>query len=208
MKLPIHNIDGKETGKSADLSDNVFKVEPNEHLLYLAVKQFLAAQRQGTAKSKERAEINGSTRKIKKQKGTGTARVGSVKSPLLRGGGRAFGPRPNDYSFKLNKKEKQAARKSAISIRAKENQITILEDFSLEVPKTKRMAEIFKNLKLQDKKVLLLTGDVNPEIFKSARNLASSKVLPAGLASTYDVMNSNALVLTESGLKKLEETFN
>jgi large subunit ribosomal protein L4 len=208
MKLPILNIKGKETGKSADLSDDVFKTELNEHLLYLSVKQFLATKRQGTSKSKERAEIVGSTRKIKKQKGTGTARAGSVKSPIMRGGGRAFGPKPRDYWFKLNKKEKEAARKSALSLRAKEKQVKILEDFSFEEPKTKKMIEIFNNLELKGKKVLLLTGEVEPAVYKSARNLSKSRVLPASQASTYDVLNSNALVLTESGLKQLEQTFN
>lgn len=208
MKLPILNIDGKETGKSATLADDIFKVEPNEHLLYLSVKQFLAANRQGTHKAKERAEITGSTKKLKRQKGTGTARAGSIKSPVFRGGGRIFGPRPRNYDFKLNKKEKQAARKSALSLRAKEKQVQVVEDFQLEAPKTKRMVEIFNNLSLTGKKVLLLTGEGSVNIFKSARNLERSNVLPADQASTYDLMNSNAVVITESGLKQLEQTFN
>ncbi len=208
MKLPILNIDGKETGKSATLADDIFKVEPNEHLLYLSVKQFLAANRQGTHKAKERAEITGSTKKLKRQKGTGTARAGSIKSPVFRGGGRTFGPRPRNYDFKLNKKEKQAARKSALSLRAKEKQVQVVEDFQLEAPKTKRMVEIFNNLSLTGKKVLLLTGQDSVNIFKSARNLERSNVLPADQASTYDLMNSNAVVITESGLKQLEQTFN
>jgi len=208
MKLPILNIKGKETGKSVDLSDDVFMTDSNEHLIYLSVKQFLATKRQGTSKSKERAEIVGSTRKIKKQKGTGTARAGSIKSPLMRGGGRAFGPRPRDYWFKLNKKEKEAARKGALSLRVKEKQVQILEDFTFEKPKTKKMIEIFNNLKLQGKKVLLLTGEADSVVYKSAKNLSKSKVLPASQVSTYDVLNSNALIFTESGLKQLEKTFN
>ncbi len=207
MKLPILNIEGKETGKSANLSDAVFKVEPNEHLLYLSVKQFLASNRQGTAQSRERAEIHGSTKKLKRQKGTGTARAGSIKSPLFRGGGRVFGPRPRDYWFKMNRKEREAARKSALSLKAKEKQVKIIEDFNMEEPKTKKMVEILNKLELADKKVLLLTGGVVNSIYKSARNISSSKVLPADQASTYDFMNSNALVITESGLKQLEETF-
>ncbi len=208
MKLPILNIDGKETGKSANLADDIFKIEPNEHLLYLSVKQFLAANRQGTHKAKERAEIVGSTKKIKRQKGTGTARAGSIKSPLFRGGGRTFGPRPRNYDFKLNRKEKQTARKSALSLRAKEKQVQVLEDFSFETPKTKKMIEILNNLNLQGKKVLMLTGEVDSTIYKSSRNLQKSKVLQADKASTYDLMNSNAIVFTESGLKQLEQTFN
>ncbi len=177
-------------------------------MLYLSVKQFLAANRQGTHKAKERAEITGSTKKLKRQKGTGTARAGSIKSPVFRGGGRIFGPRPRNYDFKLNKKEKQAARKSALSLRAKEKQVQVVEDFQLEAPKTKRMVEIFNNLSLTGKKVLLLTGEGSVNIFKSARNLERSNVLPADQASTYDLMNSNAVVITESGLKQLEQTFN
>jgi large subunit ribosomal protein L4 len=205
MKLPVLNIKGKETGKEVNLSDDIFKIAPNEHVVYLSVKQFLANQRQGTHKAKERADISGSTRKLKKQKGTGTARQGSIKSPLLRGGGRVFGPEPRDYGFKLNKKEKTLAKKSVLSQRLDEKNIHILEDFSIELPKTKTYMEMLVNLGVTDKKSLLVLDSSNKGIFKSANNLSKAEVATAGEVSVYNLLNSNKILITESGLKALEE---
>lgn len=204
MQLEILNISGKKTGKKADLNDVIFSAEPNDHCVYLDVKQFLANQRQGTHKSKERAEIARTTKKLKRQKGTGGARAGSMKSPLFIGGGRAFGPRPRDYSFKLNKKVKRLARISALTYKAKENAITVLEDFNFEGPKTKSYVELLKNLNLNDSKTLLVLGEYNQNIYLSSRNLEKSKVVTASDINTYDILNATQLVLSESSLKNLE----
>ncbi len=208
MKLPIYNIEGKETGKQAELAKEVFQIEPNEHVVYLAVKNYLNNQRQGTAKSKERAEITGSTKKLKRQKGTGTARQGSAKSPLLKGGGTAFGPRPRDYGFKLNKKERVLARKSVLSQKAKDNAITILEDFTLKQPKTKDFLNILNNLDKSDSKTLFITDKNDLVLHKSSRNIPNTRVLPASEVTTYTLMNCKALIITESGLKAIAENIN
>src|SRR4030043_121120 len=193
MKLPVFNITGKETGKKTDLKDSIFGIEPNDHAIYLDVKHYMANTRQGTHKTKERAEITGSTRKIKRQKGTGTARAGSIKNPLFRGGGRVFGPRPKDYNFKLNKKVKQLARKSALTYKAKSNGIMILEDFSLETPKTREFVDIRKNLKIDGKKSLLVLHEHNRNISLASRNLQDSKIVAVNNLNTYDIMNEAVL---------------
>lgn len=205
MKLPVYNIEGKETGKQADLSDDIFKINPNEHVVYLAVKNFLNRQRQGTHKAKERAEIAGSTRKLKRQKGTGTARQGSIKSPLIKGGGRVFGPRPRTYGFKMNKKENLLARKSVLSQKASDKAITILEDFSMNEPKTKEFVKILSNLGKADSKSLFITAKSDSNIYKSSRNIPNTKVLPAEEISVYSLMNCKDILITESGLKSLTE---
>lgn len=187
-----------------DLSDGVFGVEPNDHAIYLDVKQHLANARQGTHKSKERAEIHRTTKKLKKQKGTGGARAGSMKSPLFIGGGRAFGPRPRDYSFRLNKKVKKLARISALSYKAKENMITVLEDFNFESPKTKSYVDFLTNLNVLGKKTLLVLGDSNKNVYLSSRNLAGTKVVIASDLNTYDILNAGVLILSESSIKKIE----
>jgi large subunit ribosomal protein L4 len=204
MKLPVFNITGKETGKKTDLKDSIFGIEPNDHAIYLDVKQYMANTRQGTHKTKERAEITGSTRKIKRQKGTGTARAGSIKNPLFRGGGRVFGPRPKDYNFKLNKKVKQLARKSALTYKAKSNSIMILEDFSLETPKTREFVNIRKNLKIDGKKSLLVLHEHNRNISLASRNLQDSKIVAVNNLNTYDIMNAAVLVFLESSLDVLQ----
>jgi large subunit ribosomal protein L4 len=204
MKLPIFNITGKETGKKTDLKDSIFGIEPNDHAIYLDVKHYMANTRQGTHKTKERAEITGSTRKIKRQKGTGTARAGSIKNPLFRGGGRVFGPRPKDYNFKLNKKVKQLARKSALTYKAKSNGIMILEDFSLETPKTREFVNIRKNLKIDGKKSLLVLHEHNRNISLASRNLQDSKIVAVNNLNTYDIMNAAVLVFLESSLDVLQ----
>jgi large subunit ribosomal protein L4 len=204
MELEIYNISGKKTSKKAELSDGVFGVEPNDHAIYLDVKQYLANQRQGTHKSKERAEIHRTTKKLKRQKGTGGARAGSMKSPLFIGGGRVFGPRPKDYSFRLNKKVKKLARISALSYKAKENNITVLEDFNLEAPKTKNYLELLKNLNLDSKKTLFVLGESNKNVYLSSRNLAGTKVVMASDLNTYDILNAGVIVLAESSVKKIE----
>ena len=208
MQLEITNISGKKTGKKVELVDTIYAAEPNDHCIYLDVKQFLANQRQGTHKSKERAEINRTTKKLKRQKGTGGARAGSMKSPVFIGGGRAFGPRPRDYSFKLNKKVKRLARVSALSYKAKENQITVLEDFSFDAPKTSKFAELLKNLNLSDKKTLFVLPESNKNVYLSSRNLERSKVVVASDLNTYDILNSANLVLIESSLKQIETILN
>lgn len=208
MELNVLNIEGKETGKKVELSDLVFGIEPNDHAIYLDVKQYLANQRQGTHKSKERGEIAGSTRKIKKQKGTGTARAGSIKSPVFRGGGRIFGPRPRNYEFKLNKKVKQLARKSALTYKAKENGIIVLEDFSFEAPKTKQFVAIQDNLKINDKKSLFVLSEVNKNIYLSSRNLRGVKVVTIDELTTYDILNASSVVILEGSLEKIEGVFN
>ena len=207
MEVAIYNISGAETGKKATLNDAIFGIEPNNHAIYLDVKQYLANKRQGTHKSKQRNEVAGSTRKLKKQKGTGGARSGSILSPLFPGGGRVFGPVPRDYSFNLNKKLKQLARKSALTYKAKENAITVVEDFAMEAPKTKEFIAITKNLKLEDKKILLVLPETNPVISLSARNLQNVKVIPASNLNTYDVMNAASIVLAETSIEAVNQMF-
>jgi len=208
MEVSVLNIKGQETGKKVELNDAIFGIEPNDHVIYLAVKQYLAAQRQGTHKSKERSEIAGSTRKLIRQKGGGGARRGDIKSPVLRGGGRVFGPRPRDYWFKLNKKVKSLARKSALSYKAQQNAIVVVEDFNLEAPKTKAFVEIQKNLNIEGKKLLLVLPGINNNIYLSARNIQRVEVITASSLNTYKVMNANVLVVTEDALKLVDETFN
>ncbi|MFO7656293.1 MAG: 50S ribosomal protein L4 [Bacteroidales bacterium] len=208
MKLKVLNITGEETGKEIELKDTIFGIEPNDHAIYLDVKQYLANKRQGTHKSKEKWEIIGSTRKIKRQKGTGTARAGSIKSPVFRGGGRIFGPQPRDYSFKLNKKVKQLARKSALAYKAKNECIKVVEDFSLDAPKTKEYAGILNNLKIQDKKSLIILNQPNKNIYLSSRNLTGSKVITISELTTYDIMNCSSLVFIESSLEVLQNMLN
>jgi len=204
MKVAVLDINGKETGRKADLSDGVFAIEPNNHAVYLDVKQYLANQRQGTHKAKERAEITGSTRKIKKQKGTDTARAGSIKSGVFRGGGRMFGPRPRNYSFKLNKSLKRLARKSALSIKANEKSIIVLEDFNFDAPKTKNFTAVLNALDLQNKKSLFVLGTSNNNVYLSSRNLKGSEVITASELSTYKILNANQVVLLESSLEGIE----
>lgn len=207
MKLNLYNITGKDTSKKIDLNKSIFGIEPNDHAIYLDVKQYMAGQRQGTHKTKERADVKGSTRKIKKQKGTGTARVGSIKSPILRGGGRTFGPIPRDYSFKLNKKVKQLARKSALSYKAKSEKIIALEDFSFEQAKTKKITEIINNLKITDKKILLVLSKQNKNIYLSTRNLQDIRVVIASSLTTYDIMRASVLLVSESSFDVLNDIF-
>jgi large subunit ribosomal protein L4 len=204
MKVAVLDIKGKETGRKVDLSDSVFAIEPNEHAIYLDVKQYLAHQRQGTHKAKERAEITGSTRKIKKQKGTGTARAGSIKSPIFKGGGRIFGPRPKDYTQKLNKNVKRLARKSALSLKSKEKQLMVVEDFNFEAPKTKDFMNVLKSLGLADKKSLIVLGDANNNVYLSSRNLKGSEVITNSELSTYKILNAKSVVLLESALEGIE----
>ena len=205
MEVKVLNITGKETGRTITLSDSVFAIEPNNHAVYLDVKQYLANQRQGTHKAKERAEVAGSTRKIKKQKGTGTARAGSAKNPLFKGGGTVFGPRPRSYSFKLNKSLKRLARKSAFSIKAKESSLIVLEDFNFDVPNTKNFINVLKGLGLENKKSLFVLGDANKNVYLSSRNLKGSSVISASELSTYAILNANNLVLLEGSLEAIEE---
>jgi large subunit ribosomal protein L4 len=204
MELTILNNAGKDTGKKVNLNDSIFAVEPNDHAIYLDVKQYLANQRQGTHKSKERGEIKGSTRKIKKQKGTGTARAGSIKSPVFKGGGRVFGPRVRDYSIKLNKKLKQLARKSALTYKAKANQILVIEDFNFEAPKTKEFATMLNNLKVNDKKSLLVLADTNKNIYLSSRNIQGAEVIAADMLNTYQIMRASSLIITEKSVEIIE----
>lgn len=204
MKVSVLNIEGKETGRSVELSKSIFEVKPNDHAVYLDVKRFLANNRQGTNKTKERAEIAGSTRKIKKQKGTGTARAGSIKNPLFRGGGTIFGPRVRSYSQKLNKNVKKLARKSALSIKMKEKAISVVEDFDFDTPKTKSFTDVVNALGLSDKKALFVLGSVNKNIYLSSRNLKRSSVVTNSEISTYNIMNAQHLVLLESSLEQIE----
>ncbi|UJP66727.1 50S ribosomal protein L4 [Mongoliitalea daihaiensis] len=204
MELAVLKHNGEDTGRKITLSDEVFAIEPNDHAIYLDVKQFLANQRQGTHKSKERNEIAGSTKKIKKQKGTGGARAGSIKSPLFRGGGRVFGPKPRDYSFKLNKKLKQLARKSALSYKVKENSLVVLESISFDSPKTKNYISFLNGLALTDKKSLLVLPEVNKNVYLSSRNLAKAKVVTVDSLNTYELLNADSLVLCEGAVSKLE----
>ncbi|MDQ6529541.1 MULTISPECIES: 50S ribosomal protein L4 [unclassified Flavobacterium] len=205
MEVKVLDFNGKDTGRKVQLSDSVFAIEPNNHAVYLDVKQYLANQRQGTHKAKERAEVTGSTRKIKKQKGTGTARAGSVKSPLFKGGGTVFGPRPRSYSFKLNKGLKRLARKSAFSIKAKESNIVVLEDFNFETPNTKNFINVLKALGLENKKSLFVLGESNKNVYLSSRNLKASNVVTSSELSTYAILNANNLVLLEGSLELIEE---
>jgi len=205
MEAKVLDFNGKDTGRKVQLSDSVFGIEPNTHAVYLDVKQYLANQRQGTHKAKERAEVAGSTRKIKKQKGTGTARAGSAKNPLFKGGGTVFGPRPRSYSFKLNKSLKRLARKSAFSIKAKESNIIVLEDFNFDSPNTKNFINVLKALGLEDKKSLFVLGDSNKNVYLSSRNLKASKVISSLELSTYDILNTNSLVLLEGSLEVIED---
>ncbi|MGM0406882.1 MAG: 50S ribosomal protein L4 [Bacteroidota bacterium] len=207
MELSIVNITGEDTGKKVTLNDSIFKIEPNDHAIYLDVKQFMANKRQGTHKAKERNEIAGSTKKIKRQKGTGTARAGSIKSPIFRGGGRVFGPKPRDYSFKLNKKVKQLARKSALSYKANDNNIKILENFNIEVPKTKEFVDLRNNLGVADKKVLLVLSEQNKNIYLSSRNLQDVKVVNVSDINTYDIMNASVVLLVENSIEPLHKMF-
>ena len=204
MEVSVLNISGKATSKKVSLNDAIFAITPNDHAIYLDVKQHLANKRQGTHKSKERAEIRGSSKKLKKQKGTGGARAGNDKSPTRVGGGRAFGPRPRDYSFKLNKKLKRLARVSALTYKAKESNITILEDFIFDSPKTQKYADLINNLKLSDKKTLLVLGESNKNIYLSSRNLTNAKVVTASDLNTYDILNANSILLVESSVKEIE----
>ena len=205
MEAKVLDFNGKDTGRKVQLSDSVFAIEPNNHAVYLDVKQYLANQRQGTHKAKERAEVAGSTRKIKKQKGTGTARAGSAKNPLFKGGGTVFGPRPRSYSFKLNKSLKRLARKSAFSMKAKESNIIVLEDFKFETPNTKNFINVLKALELENKKSLFVLGASNKNVYLSSRNLKAASVVSSLELSTYAILNANNLVLLESSLEVIEE---
>jgi large subunit ribosomal protein L4 len=205
MEVKVLDFNGKDTGRKVQLSDSVFAIEPNNHAVYLDVKQYLANQRQGTHKAKERAEVAGSTRKIKKQKGTGTALAGSAKNPLFKGGGTVFGPRPRSYSFKLNKNLKRLARKSAFSIKAKESNIIVLEDFNFETPSTKNFINVLKSLGLENKKSLFVLGDSNKNVYLSSRNLKASNVVSSSELSTYAILNANNVVLLEGSLEGIED---
>jgi len=206
MEVAVINIDGKETGRKVNLNEAIFGIEPNDHAIYLDTKQYMAGQRQGTHKAKERAEVMGSTRKLKRQKGTGTARFGSIKNPQFRGGGRIFGPRPRFYGFKLNKKVKELARKSALSYKARENKIIVLEDFSLDVPKTSKMAGMSANLNLPNKKSVIVLPEQNKNIYLSSRNLQGVEVVIISDLNTYTIMKASTLVLTESAVDVLQST--
>ncbi|CCZ10332.1 MULTISPECIES: 50S ribosomal protein L4 [Culturomica] len=208
MELSVLNIAGKETGRKIELNDAIFGIQPNEHAIYLDVKQYLANNRQGTHKSKQRNEVSGSTVKLKKQKGTGGARAGGIKNPLFRGGGRVFGPVPRDYSFKLNKKLKRLARKSALAVKASANAVTVVEDFSFEAPKTKQFVELINNLKVNQGNLLVVLSDVNENIVLSARNLQNVEIMRVNDLATYNIMKARNLVLVESSVKGLNEMFN
>ena len=207
MKFAVHNIKGKETSKKVDLNKDVFGIDPNDHAIYLDVKQYLAAQRTGTHKTKERSDIKGSRRKIRKQKGSGAARVGDIKNPLFRGGGRVFGPKPRSYDFKVNKKVKRLARKSALSYMAKNQNIIVLEDFSFDKPKTKSYTDFLSNFALLDNKTVLVLAESNKNIALSSRNLKKARVVLASELNTYDVMNANKLMIMESSIGEIEKFF-
>ena len=207
MKLEVLNIQGEKTGRTVELPSEIFGIEPNEHAVYLDVKQYLANQRQGTHKSKERNEIAGSRKKLKRQKGTGTARFGDIKNPIFRGGGRIFGPKPRNYRQKLNKKVKQLARKSALSGKAGAGQILVVEDFAFEAPKTKAYSNILDQLKLNGQKTLLVTADFEKSVYLSSRNLQNTSVVRANDLHTYAIMNTNTLILSEGAIDKIKETF-
>jgi large subunit ribosomal protein L4 len=204
MEVKVLDINGKETGRKVNLDDTVFAIEPNKHAVYLDVKQYLANQRQGTHKAKERAEVAGSTRKIKKQKGTGTARAGSKKSPLFKGGGTVFGPRPRSYSFKLNKNLKRLARKSAFSLKAQESNIVVVEDFTFDTPNTKKFINVLSSLGLENKKSLFILGDANKNVYLSSRNLKTTSVVTSSELSTYAILNAKSLVLLEGSIETIE----
>jgi large subunit ribosomal protein L4 len=204
MEVSVLNINGQETGRKVTLNESIFGIEPNDHVLYLDVKQYLANQRQGTAKTKERSEVSGSTRKLGRQKGGGGARRGDINSPVLVGGGRVFGPKPRDYGFKLNKKVKALARKSALSYKAQANDIVVVEDFTLDAPKTKDFVNITKNLKVDGRKTLLLLPGVNKNVYLSARNLQRTEVMTASALNAYKVLNADVLVVTENALKMID----
>jgi large subunit ribosomal protein L4 len=208
MKVSIKNIKGEDTGSSIELSDEIFGTEPNDHAIYLDVKQFLANNRSGTHKSKERAEIVGSTKKIKRQKGTGTARAGSIKSPIFRGGGRVFGPRPRDYSFKLNRKLKKLARKSALSYKAQADRVTILDDIQFNAAKTKQFLGMLEALEVSNEKILLVLDGVNTNVYLSARNVPNAKVITSDKLNTYDITNATHLLLSEKAVEQIENMFN
>jgi large subunit ribosomal protein L4 len=208
MKVVVHNIEGKETSKKVDLKKDIFGIEPNDHAIYLDVKQYLANQRSGTSKTKERGEITGSRRKIRKQKGSGMARVGDIKNPIFRGGGRIFGPKPRDYDSKLNKKVKRLARKSALTYKAKDNNIIVLEDFTFDTPKTKDYLNILNNLEQANSKTLMVLPEANANIVLSSNNLKKAKVVMASNLCTYDIMNANTLLILEGSVKEIEETLN
>jgi large subunit ribosomal protein L4 len=207
MELVIHKINGEATSKKVKLDKSIFGIEPNDHAIYLDAKQYLANARQGTHDSKERSDVIGSTRKIKRQKGTGTARAGSIKNPIFKGGGRVFGPHPRDYSFKLNKKVKRIARLSALTYKAKDDSIIVVEDFKLEAPKTRQYVEILENLKIKDKKTLLVINESDANVMLSSRNVPRTKVVRADSLNTYEILNANKLVFLESSLKSLESMF-
>jgi large subunit ribosomal protein L4 len=208
MELKVVNTKGKETSKSVTLTDSIYAIEPNDHAIYLDVKNILAHKRQGTHKSKERADIAGSTRKIKKQKGTGTARAGSIKSPVFRGGGRVFGPRPRSYGFKLNAKVRVLARKSALSYKAKESSIVVLENLKFDAPKTKDFTALLENLNMSFEKILVVTAGNNKNAYLSARNIQGTKVVSADSLNTYDILNANKVVLAEGSLEMIENILN
>lgn len=208
MELSVYNIKGEDTGRKVVLDDAIYGIEPNDHAIYLAVKQYMANRRQGTAKSKERSEISGSTRKLGRQKGGGGARRGDINSPLLVGGARVFGPKPRDYGFKLNKKVKALARCSALSYKAKENSIIVVEDFTFDVPKTKSYIEMLSNLKVDDKKSLVVLPDVDRNVYLSGRNLQGTKVTIAKTLNTYIVLDTNVILMTEKSVKEINEAFN
>ncbi len=207
MDIEIYKINGEKTTRKAILDDSIYAIEPDDNAICLDVKQHMANKRQGTHKTKERGEVRGSTRKIKKQKGTGTARAGDIKSPLFRGGGRIFGPKPKDYNFKLNKKLKTLARKSALSHKVKDNSITIIEDFSFETPKTKNYLNLLNDFKIGDKKTLMILPQKNKNVYLSARNLKKAKIVMASSLNTYDVLNANNILIIENSLKEIEKTF-
>ena len=208
MEVSVLNINGQETGRKVTLNDAIFGIEPNDHVLYLDVKQYLANQRQGTAKSKERSEHSGSTRKLGRQKGGGGARRGDINSPVLVGGGRVFGPKPRDYRFKLNKKVKILARKSALSYKVKDNNLIVVEDFSLDAPKTKDFINIAKNLKVEDKKTLVVLPNINKNVYLSARNVQKAEVMTANAINAYKILNADVLVITESSLQTIDSILN
>ena len=208
MKVAVHNIEGKETTKKVDLKKNIFGIEPNDHAIYLDVKHYLANQRTGTSKTKERGEITGSRRKIRRQKGSGMARVGDIKNPIFRGGGRTFGPKPRDYDSKLNKKVKRLARKSALTYKAKDNNIIVLEDFTFDTPKTKDYLNILNNLEQANSKTLMVLPEANANIVLSSNNLKKAKAVRASNLCTYDIMNANTVLILEGSVKEIEETLN
>ncbi|GMT45978.1 MAG: 50S ribosomal protein L4 [bacterium] len=207
MELAVVKINGEDTGRKVVLADSIFGIEPNDHAIYLDVKQIMANRRQGTSDSRERSDVRGSTRKIKRQKGTGTARAGDIKNPVFRGGGRVFGPHPRDYYSKLNKKVKRLARKSALTYKAKDNEIVVVEDFKMEAAKTKEYLNILSNLKLNDQKTLLVVNDTDENLYLASRNLPKARVLRTSSLNTYDILNGGKLIFTEAAVKATEELF-